>query len=66
MFWLGYAQMWCSRFRDAALINAIATDVHSPGPFRINGPLSNAEDFAKDYNCQKGTFMNRENKCAVW
>lgn len=44
----------------------ITTGVHSPGQFRVLGPLSNMEEFSKDFNCPVGSKMNPENKCIVW
>jgi membrane metallo-endopeptidase-like protein 1 len=34
LFFINYGQIWCSKFKDAALINRIRTGVHSPGEFR--------------------------------
>jgi len=36
-FFLGYAQVWRSLAREAALRNQIMTDPHSPGAYRTNG-----------------------------
>ncbi|RXQ98910.1 M13 family metallopeptidase [Pseudoxanthomonas composti] len=33
-FFLGFAQAWRGKYREAALRNAILTDVHAPGQFR--------------------------------
>jgi len=33
-FFLGFAQAWRGKYRDAALRNAVLTDVHAPGRFR--------------------------------
>ena len=44
----------------------IETGQHSPGKYRILVPLSNNEDFAKDFNCPAGSGMNPEKKCKVW
>ena len=59
-------QVWCSKYRDLGLKNQILTGAHSPGMFRINGPLSNNEDFANDFNCSLGSKMNPVEKCEVW
>lgn len=44
----------------------VLTGYHSPGEFRIVGPLSNNPDFANDFNCPVGSKMNPEKKCFVW
>ena len=66
LFWISYAHSWCSKYRDAALRDQITTGYHSPAEFRINGPLLNNKDFAKDFNCPLGSKMNPEQKCKVW
>ena len=33
-FYLGYAQVWRSKFREPALRSQLLSDPHSPGPFR--------------------------------
>ena len=59
-------QNWCAVWTDEMQKARILTDKHSPGAFRIIGPLSNNDDFAKDFNCPKGSQMNPEKKCTVW
>merc|ERR1719357_873857 len=66
MFWISFGQVWCSKYKDGTLKSRILTGVHSPGEFRIKGPLSNNPDFASDFKCKKGTPMNPEKKCTVW
>jgi predicted metalloendopeptidase len=44
----------------------IETDEHTLDRYRVIGTISNMEDFARDFNCKKGTYMNPEQKCAVW
>ena len=34
--------------------------------FRVNGVLSNMEEFAKVYNCPKGSSLNPEQRCRLW
>jgi len=66
LFWLSYAQTWCSKYRDASLKSKILRGPHSPPHFRVVGPLSNAEEFSKDWSCPIGSPMNPEKKCTVW
>ncbi|GFU35800.1 endothelin-converting enzyme homolog [Nephila pilipes] len=49
----------------------LSTAVHGATPsdeqtFRVIGPMSNSEDFAKEFNCPSKSRMNPENKCEVW
>uniref|UniRef100_A0A182T4S6 Neprilysin, neutral endopeptidase 1 n=1 Tax=Anopheles maculatus TaxID=74869 RepID=A0A182T4S6_9DIPT len=66
LFFLNFAQIWCGAMRPEATRNKLKTAVHSPGRFRVIGTLSNSEDFAREYNCPVGSFMNPADKCSVW
>ncbi|KAI4492198.1 hypothetical protein M0802_010004 [Mischocyttarus mexicanus] len=66
LFFLNYAQIWCGSMRREDALTQIRSSVHSPGPVRVLGPLSNSEDFAKAYNCRLGSPMNPIRKCSVW
>ncbi|CAL7951571.1 unnamed protein product [Xylocopa violacea] len=66
LFWISAANTWCSKYRPEAMKLRITTGFHSPGKFRVLGPLSNMEEFSRDFNCPVGSKMNPEKKCAVW
>ncbi|KAG5889087.1 hypothetical protein JTB14_004931 [Gonioctena quinquepunctata] len=66
MFWVSAANTWCSVYRSESLKLRILTGYHSPGEFRVLGPLSNSEYFYKDFNCPEGSKMNPVKKCKVW
>ncbi|KAA2244465.1 M13 family metallopeptidase [Chitinophaga agrisoli] len=53
-FFLGWAQVWHGNTTDAALRNQIQTDPHSPGRFRINGPLPHLKEFQDAWGCTGG------------
>ncbi len=36
LFFINHGQVWCSKYRDATLIQRIRTGVHSPGEFRYH------------------------------
>ncbi len=44
-FFLSYAQLWRTNWRDAELRRRITTDPHSPGQFRAIGPEVNLQQF---------------------
>lgn len=68
LFWISFAQTWCSKSKDDYSRLTINTKIHSPHEFRVNGPISNMpkSTFAKDFNCAVGTKMNPIRKCTVW
>ncbi|CAH1984049.1 unnamed protein product [Acanthoscelides obtectus] len=66
LFFLNYAQIWCGSMRPEDALSKVRSSVHSPGPIRVLGPLSNSHDFARAYNCPLGSPMNPTSKCSVW
>jgi neprilysin len=66
MFWVSAGQVWCSIYREEAMKNRVTTGVHSPGQFRVIGPMSNSKEFAADFGCSATSKMNPANKCEVW
>lgn len=66
LFFLNYAQIWCGSMRPEDALTKIRSSVHSPGPIRVLGPLSNSWDFAAAFSCPSGSPMNPQHKCSVW
>ncbi|XP_045472319.1 neprilysin-2-like isoform X1 [Harmonia axyridis] len=66
MFWVSAAHIWCSKYRKEDLRQIVVTDEHSPDKFRVIGPMSNMQYFAKDFDCKVGSVMNPVHKCNVW
>lgn len=66
LFFVSFAQVFCSKMTDAYARRRIATDSHSPDEWRVNGALMNSHSFSKVFECSAGTRMNPEHKCAVW
>lgn len=66
LFFVAFAQVWCSAVTREATSLQIEKDPHSPAKFRVVGSLSNMKEFAKEFNCKPGTKMNPRNKCEVW
>ena len=60
-FWLSIAHYWCAKE-----VPFSTGDRHSPGKLRVLGPLSQTEDFGKDWSCPQGAPMNPVNKCGLW
>jgi putative endopeptidase len=66
LFFLGTAQSWCGKRRDAVSRERVFTDPHSPPRYRINGPLSNMPEFAAAFQCKPGAKMVRKDPCTIW
>jgi endothelin-converting enzyme/putative endopeptidase len=66
LFFLGYAQGWCGKRREALSRLLVTTDPHSPPEYRVNGPLSNLPEFASAFHCPAASKMVRPQPCAVW
>ncbi len=56
-FYIGYAQAWRSKMRDAALLMQIKSDPHSPEEFRVNGVLRNQDGFHSSFDVEPGDGM---------
>jgi predicted metalloendopeptidase len=67
-FFLNWAQVWRMTIRDEALRVRLNTDPHSPGKFRVIGPLSNLPEFYEAFSCSAGTRMVRppEVRPSIW
>ncbi|EEB11803.1 endothelin-converting enzyme, putative [Pediculus humanus corporis] len=66
LFFLSFAQVWCSSSTAEATLLQIEKDPHSPSKFRVIGPLSNLREFSKEFNCPPGSKMNPIEKCDIW
>lgn len=66
LFFVSFAQVWCSAMTDEAATLQIEKDPHAPPEYRVIGPLSNLKEFSKEFNCPLGSRMNPKEKCEVW
>lgn len=67
-FFISYAQLWKIKYTDAEMKNRLATDPHSPGMYRVNGPLKNCPEFFDAFKITEGKPMrNPKGKLAkIW
>jgi len=67
-FYLSYARVWRAIDRDESVVTRVKSDPHSPGRFRVIGPLSNLEEFATAFGCKEGDPMVREagKRVRIW
>ncbi|ODM99390.1 Neprilysin-11 [Orchesella cincta] len=67
IFFLSFAQSWCSYMNPSALMDMIETDLHSPPKYRILGPLSNFKEFSNIWQCSSSARMNPDKtRCVLW
>jgi putative endopeptidase len=65
-FFLGWASVWCQNRTDAYSRMLVTIDPHSPGPWRVDGTVSNMPEFREAYHCKADAPMVRQNACRVW
>lgn len=66
LFFIAYANTWCSLTRNEKLRQNILYDPHSPPKYRVNVPLANYEDFARVWNCPADSPMRKQDPCILW
>jgi predicted metalloendopeptidase len=67
-FFLGYAQSRCRAVTTEDQRLRVKIDPHGPSRFRVNGPLSNFDQFREAFQCPKESPMVRRaaEACQVW
>jgi putative endopeptidase len=67
-FFLAWAQVWRTNARPEALRLQVKTDPHSPGNFRVLGPLSNLKEFQDAFGCSAGDTAVRPDadRAKIW
>jgi endothelin-converting enzyme/putative endopeptidase len=67
-FFLGWAQVWRSKARDAEAKRLLTIDPHSPAKFRANGASVNVNEFytAFDVNEGDGMYLPPEERVKIW
>uniref|UniRef100_A0A4W5PUN4 endothelin-converting enzyme 1 n=1 Tax=Hucho hucho TaxID=62062 RepID=A0A4W5PUN4_9TELE len=66
LFFVGFAQVWCSVRTPESAYEGLMTDPHSPPKYRVIGTLSNSPAFAEHFQCPTGSPMNSGHRCTVW
>jgi len=67
-FFIAYAQLWKINYTEEEMKNRIANDPHSPGMYRVNGPLKNCPEFFEAFNVKEGDKMRNPDKkiAKIW
>lgn len=64
-FYISWATIWRTKYKDETLRTQINTDPHAPGMYRSNGPLVNLAEFYEAFGLKPGDKMYREEKDRV-
>ena len=67
-FFLAFAQNWRKKLKDEALRQQVNTDPHSPGMYRVIGPLMNFTAFYNAFNVKEGDkhFVAEKDRINIW
>jgi predicted metalloendopeptidase len=67
-FFIGWAQVWRTLFREQRLIEQIKVGPHSPGQYRGFGPLVNVPEFHTAFDIKPGDPMYKapEERVKIW
>ncbi len=65
---LGWAQVWRGKTRDAAMIQRLHTDPHSPERARVNGPMRNVDAWYAAFDVKPGDklYLPPEQRVKIW
>ncbi|XP_048879417.1 endothelin-converting enzyme 1 isoform X2 [Brienomyrus brachyistius] len=66
LFFVAFAQVWCSVRTPESSHEGVITDPHSPSRFRVIGTVSNSLEFSKHFGCPVDSPMNPRSKCELW
>ena len=65
---ISFAQIWHEKLRDAARIERLKVDPHSPPQFRANGTLRNQSSFVEAFDVKPGDamYLPKEARISLW
>jgi predicted metalloendopeptidase len=66
LFFVAWGQVWCTLASPEIERVQVTTDPHSPGRFRVVGPVSNNRAFAEAFGCEPDQPMSPDDICVVW
>jgi predicted metalloendopeptidase len=67
-FFLGFAQIWRTKMREAMLTSMVASNEHSPAEFRVTGSVPNMDAWYTAFNVQPGDslYIPPEKRIHIW
>src|SRR6185295_11538569 len=64
-FFLSFAQTWRKKLKEEALRKQVNTDPHSPGNYRVMGPLMNFAPFYSAFGLSEGDKMYKPDSARI-
>jgi predicted metalloendopeptidase len=67
-FFLSWAQVWRSLYRDEQLRTLVMSNPHSPPQFRVNGPVRNLDAWYTAFDVKAGDqlYLPPEDRVRIW
>ncbi len=67
-FFMGWAQSWRRKFREADLVQRLKTDPHAPDEYRCNGVVVNVPAFYEAFGVKPGDklYLPPEQRVSIW
>jgi predicted metalloendopeptidase len=67
-FFLSFASIYAVKFTPEEALRRLRIDPHSPGEYRVKGPLSNMDEFANAFGVPEGAPMRRPaaDRFTIW
>jgi putative endopeptidase len=65
---LGFAQVWRSKYRDDAVKRQVASDPHTPDAFRAIGPVRNVDAWYEAFDVKPGDkyYLAPKDRVRIW
>ncbi len=67
-FFMGWAQIWRTKYREEALRRQLTVGPHSPGHYRVNGVVTNIDGFfdAFSVDTADGMWRPEDDRVRIW
>ena len=65
-FFISWATIWRTKYKDETLRNQVMTDPHSPGMYRATGPLTNVDGFYEAFQIDTDDTMFKPDSARVY
>ncbi|RLS25171.1 MAG: peptidase M13 [Planctomycetota bacterium] len=65
---IGWGQIWRTKYRDTEMMRRLTVDSHSPPEFRCNGVIRNLPEFYEAFGVKQGDrlWLPKEKRVRIW